>query len=134
MATISYTALQSGLMGYHGSKRTNTTTTVEGLGHGVVTQRVSPGTSTWRRTGRFSELLLPTFASVVLLFFMLYGRRARDPVTTWVTEHQATAQLLVQVVSSVLGVIQTGAICELINVFVRRRLRTDAMRLNTLHF
>lgn len=91
-------------------------------------------TPSWRRTGSFSGLIVTTIASATLLSLYLEGWKAYGDLPTWILAHQATTQLIVQAIAGFLGMIQTSAICELINVVVRNRLRVRPMRLNTLHF
>jgi hypothetical protein len=88
----------------------------------------------WRRVFCFLGLLLTTAMSVTLIVFDVTNWEQHEKLPKTISEHQATTQLIIQIIAGILGLIQTSALCEVINTIIRRHLQSHIFTLNTLHF
>ena len=109
-------------------------------GNGVLSRKgqnvskTSKAPSKRRPIFRFSALSLTTILSIVLLVAHVRGYKAYGAIRDFTKSHQATTQLVVQVIANILAVVQVSVLCELINIAVRMRLRSQAFTISNLHF
>ena len=79
--------------------------------YSVAKEIGSPTETSWRRrTLRFSGLLLTTAVSLVLLVAHSKGYKTHGALRNFTRNHQATTQLVVQVLANILAMIQTSVL------------------------
>ncbi|OIW26487.1 hypothetical protein CONLIGDRAFT_553966, partial [Coniochaeta ligniaria NRRL 30616] len=86
------------------------------------------------RCSPFLCLLPPTCASILLLYSDAQQWYASPGIYNWITSNRASAQLIVQIVASILGFFNVFVFCTVLNYLTRLRLSGSSMSLNTMKF
>lgn len=88
----------------------------------------------WRAILTFSGLILTTTSSTVLLIAHAKNYKTHGALASITKDHQASTQLVIQVLANIFAIIQTSVLCELVNVMIRIRLCTHTFTISALHF
>ncbi|KAF5023387.1 hypothetical protein F66182_4544 [Fusarium sp. NRRL 66182] len=80
----------------------------------------------------FLSLVITTPMCIVLLYFSLNGTLFSGSFLTLVRDNRPSVQFGVQIIAHLMSTLQVAAICKIINLGVRRRLRTQSMSLDQL--